>query len=134
MREARGRGPPRRHCTPAPRETTHWGRLVRRAVLRAAPRAPGLASRELIYSDPDLTRQRGLGGRSGDYGWPPGACTQVQSSVSCCQPCTSGLQAQEVRCGGAKNTASASSKFDRCCKRGMWVQRAEMRLAPYSEV
>jgi hypothetical protein len=54
MREARGRSPPRHHCTPAPRATTHRARLVRRAVLRAAPRAPGLASRELIYSDPDL--------------------------------------------------------------------------------
>jgi hypothetical protein len=55
MCEARGRSPPRRHCTPAPRATTHWARLVRRAVPRAAPRAPGLASRKLIYSDPDLT-------------------------------------------------------------------------------
>jgi hypothetical protein len=60
MCEARGRSPPRRHCTPAPRTTTHWARLVRRAVPRAAPRAPGLASRKLIYSDPDLTHQRGL--------------------------------------------------------------------------
>ena len=60
MREARVRSPPRHHYTPAPRATTHWARLVRRAVLRAAPRAPGLASRGLIYSDPDLARQRGL--------------------------------------------------------------------------
>jgi hypothetical protein len=60
MRKARGGSPLRHHCAPAPRVTTHWVRLVRRAVLRAAPRAPGLASRALIYSDPDLTRQRGV--------------------------------------------------------------------------
>ena len=60
MREARGRKTLRHHFAPAPRVTTHWARLVRRAVLRAAPRAPGLASRALIYSDPDLARQRGL--------------------------------------------------------------------------
>jgi hypothetical protein len=60
MRKARGGSPLRHHFAPAPRVTTHWVRLVRRAVLRAAPRAPGLASRALIYSDPDLTRQRGV--------------------------------------------------------------------------
>jgi hypothetical protein len=60
MRGLRGRSPPRHHCALAPRATTHWARLVRRVVLRAAP-APGLASRALIYSDPDLARQRGVG-------------------------------------------------------------------------
>jgi hypothetical protein len=29
---------------------------------------------------------------------------------------------------------SVSSKFDRYCKRGMWVKGAEMWLAPYYEV
>jgi hypothetical protein len=33
-----------------------------------------------------------------------------------------------------KKTASGSSKFDRYCKRGMWVKGAEMWLAPYYEV
>ena len=60
VREARSRSHSRHHCAPAPRLTPHWARLVRRAVLRAAPRAPGLASRGLIYSDPDLAHQRGL--------------------------------------------------------------------------
>jgi hypothetical protein len=53
-RKARGRSPPRHHYAPAPRPTTHWARLARRAVLQAAPRTPGFASRKLIYSDPDL--------------------------------------------------------------------------------
>ena len=93
MRKARGRGPLRHHFAPAPRVTTHWVRLVRRAVLRAAPRAPGLASRALIYSDPDLARQRGLDGRSGDYGWPPGALRITQSSGGNCRPSASAFQA-----------------------------------------
>jgi hypothetical protein len=64
MRKARGGSPLRHHFAPAPRVTTHWVRLMRRAVLRAAPRAPGLASRALIYySDPDLARQRGMDAR-----------------------------------------------------------------------
>jgi hypothetical protein len=54
--EARSISHSRHHCAPAPRLTPHWARLVRRAVLRAAPRAPGLASRGLLYSDPDFTR------------------------------------------------------------------------------
>ena len=60
MRDLGGRGPPRHHCAPAPCSTPHSARIVRREVFRAAPRAPGLASRGLIYSDPDLARQRGL--------------------------------------------------------------------------
>jgi hypothetical protein len=61
MREARSRSPPSHHWTPAPRAAAPWPRLARRAVLRAGPRAPGLASRKLIYSDPDLACQRGVG-------------------------------------------------------------------------
>ena len=41
------------------------------------------------------------------------------------------------RCGAevwGEKTASVSSKFDRYCKRGMWVKGAEMWLAPYYEV
>jgi hypothetical protein len=54
---------------------------------------PGFASRKLIYSDPDLTRQRGLDGRSGDYGWPPGAIRITQSSGGNCRPGASAFQA-----------------------------------------
>ena len=55
-REAQGaRCQERRNAAPpsARKESPHL-------VTQAAPRTPGFASRKLIYSDPDLTRQRGV--------------------------------------------------------------------------
>ena len=62
---------PRHHCTPAPRATTHWARLVRRAVPRAAPRAPGLAAACLAKRP---------AGPVGGAAWSCGGCLYTSST------------------------------------------------------
>ena len=97
VREARSRSHSRHHCAPAPRLTPHWARLVRRAVLRAAQRASCLASRGLIYSDPDLTRQRGLEGSNDVSRLHDVAAPKLQTMGGCYGPSFAADNSREWR-------------------------------------